>query len=381
MNLEQMNDQKKVVIITFCDQGGMLHYAQCLSGALNERCDTVMVTCGSAKTGADLCIAPKYAGVRRKLYEFYNPLYYIKLAREIVRKFDPDTVHLTSSSMGGLPFVYELKKHGVSVVFTLHDPDPHEENRSLWSRVVVKIHYRLEVLMMKHCSVLHVHSELHKRVLTPRIGKSGPSVSVIQHGAGLSPDVAAGVSIPVEFEGVSFNVSSSLVLLFFGRIEPYKGLGLLMSALIKRDYSSEVTLIIAGQGVIEQDVLRQLQASSVNVITLNRFIPDEEVGFLFKTADVVVLPYLTATQTGVIPLAYAFNKPVIASRVGALPELVEDGKTGILFKAGSCDQLGGCIERYAECHDLSIELGTQASKMMVQTLSWSVVAKRHFDNY
>ena len=63
---------------------------------------------------------------------------------------------------------------------------------------------------------------------------------------------------------------------------------------------------------------------------INTYISDEEVTELFTISDVIVLPYISATQSGIIPIAYAFKKPVIASNVGAISEVVDDGITGIL---------------------------------------------------
>ena len=381
MNLASINDQKIVVIVTFCDYGGMLHYAQCLSGALKGQCKTALVTRGEADTRADFCISPQYTGIKQKLFEFYNPFYYRKIARKIIRKYAPDTIHITSSCMGGLPFVDELKKNGVHVVFTLHDPDPHEEKRSLWSRFVSRVHRWSEITMMKNCDVVHVHSELHKEILLQRTGLNEPEISVIQHGAGLSPLVAVGCEVPSELKAIPKQGKKPLILLFFGRIEPYKGLSLLMSALISRNYSREVMLIIAGQGEIDQVALRSLREKNIQVYVLNRFIRDCEVKGVFEASDVVVLPYISATQTGVIPLAYAFDKSVIASRAGALPELIRQGETGLLHDVGCSRQLGECIESYAVDQKLASTLGEQAATMMSQKLSWKVIANKHLLNY
>jgi glycosyltransferase involved in cell wall biosynthesis len=72
-----------------------------------------------------------------------------------------------------------------------------------------------------------------------------------------------------------------------------------------------------------------------HVTLVDRYIANEEVGVYFSAADAVVLPYITATQTGIVQIAYAFGKPAIVTNVGGLPEVVEDGKTGFVVEARS----------------------------------------------
>ncbi|PIT85795.1 hypothetical protein COU36_01250, partial [Candidatus Micrarchaeota archaeon CG10_big_fil_rev_8_21_14_0_10_59_7] len=116
-------------------------------------------------------------------------------------------------------------------------------------------------------------------------------------------------------------------VLFFGRIKRYKGLQYLAEAapaIRKAVPGSRV--IVAGKG----DALdaRALEAQGVTV--RNEFVDDGDVAALFQKSAVVVLPYTDATQSAVALIAFAFGKPVVATRVGGLPEVVKDGKTGIL---------------------------------------------------
>jgi glycosyltransferase involved in cell wall biosynthesis len=95
----------------------------------------------------------------------------------------------------------------------------------------------------------------------------------------------------------------------------------------------DVHLIIAGEFYDDPSeyysLLDELNIDS-HVTIVNQYIPDEEVGWYFQLADLVVLPYVSATHSGVIPLAYHFLKPVIATSVGGLPDVVFPGKTGYL---------------------------------------------------
>ena len=119
-------------------------------------------------------------------------------------------------------------------------------------------------------------------------------------------------------------------ILFFGRIWKYKGLEYLIRAqpMITAAFP-EARIVIAGAGEDFEPYRRQM-AHPDRFIIRNHFIEPAERDELFRQASIVVLPYIEATQSGVVPLAYACAKPVIATRTGALSEAVEDGRTGLL---------------------------------------------------
>ena len=139
------------------------------------------------------------------------------------------------------------------------------------------------------------------------------------------------------------------VLLFFGFIRAYKGLDILLDALphIRRP----VTLVVAGEfyeGRKSYD--RQIERLGIRsrVKVLDRFLGEEEVRRYVSACDAVVLPYRSATQSGVIPLAYALECPVITTRVGGLPEVVEDGGTGLLVAPEDPRALASAVDRFYE---------------------------------
>lgn len=122
------------------------------------------------------------------------------------------------------------------------------------------------------------------------------------------------------------------LLLFFGFIRKYKGLDLLLQA-CKDLADKDILLVVAGE-FYEDEAVYQALIDSLGirdrVILKNDFIPNEEVKYYFSAADVVVQPYRNATQSGVTPLAYHFEKPMIVTNVGALPDYVPNGRTGIV---------------------------------------------------
>ena len=121
-------------------------------------------------------------------------------------------------------------------------------------------------------------------------------------------------------------------ILFFGFIRDYKGLDLLLRAMAdERIKKSNIKLIIAGEYYSNEkyylDLIKDLNIKDQLVLATD-FIPDSKVGDFFSACDIVVQPYKTATQSGVTQIAYHFEKPMIVTNVGGLPEIVPDGKVG-----------------------------------------------------
>lgn len=146
------------------------------------------------------------------------------------------------------------------------------------------------------------------------------------------------------------------VLLFFGLVREYKGLKHLLNALsiIKSedpDNTRRLRLLVAGDfagGRPEYDeMIEKLGVGSLIDIT-DGHIPIGEVEKFFAASDLVVLPYESATQSGVIQVAYSFDKPVLATNVGGLPDVVFDGKTGYVVEPLRADLIADAIKDFFE---------------------------------
>jgi glycosyltransferase involved in cell wall biosynthesis len=118
--------------------------------------------------------------------------------------------------------------------------------------------------------------------------------------------------------------------LFFGRIDKYKGIATLLKAYSKLE-EPKLPLVIAGKGNFTQEE-RALAESLAGILLLNRYIGDDEMVWLFEHAAAVVLPYIEASQSGIIPIAYKFSVPVIASDITGLVQFIEDKKSGFICK-------------------------------------------------
>lgn len=136
-----------------------------------------------------------------------------------------------------------------------------------------------------------------------------------------------------------------LELLFFGFVRPYKGLFTLLEAmaLLKGE---NVHLTIVGEfwnGADETQAFVHSHGLGGQVEVVARYVPDAEAAEYFARCDLVVLPYHSATGSAVIPSAYHFNKPVLATKVGGLPDVVVDGESGTLVEPCSSDALAQAI--------------------------------------
>lgn len=121
-------------------------------------------------------------------------------------------------------------------------------------------------------------------------------------------------------------------ILFFGIIRDYKGLDLLLQAFAKMNYKEQkLKLLVAGEYYSNEEKyqtqIKQLGLEE-DVIVVNQFIKDSEVGRYFCASDIIAQPYKSATQSGVTQIAYHFEIPILVTNVGGLPEMVPDGKVG-----------------------------------------------------
>jgi glycosyltransferase involved in cell wall biosynthesis len=137
------------------------------------------------------------------------------------------------------------------------------------------------------------------------------------------------------------------VALFFGYVRHYKGLDTLLAAWKHvRASRPNATLVVAGEFYEKPGPYEALAREAGNVRLVNRYIPDEEVEALFRAADVTVLPYRSATQSGVTHVAYALGIPVIATRVGGITETVHEGDTGLTCPPEDPGALAETIVRF-----------------------------------
>lgn len=140
------------------------------------------------------------------------------------------------------------------------------------------------------------------------------------------------------------------ILLFFGFVRDYKGLRHIINAMPEIvKYDSNIRLMIVGEFRSDKEhYLEQIKNLGVgdNIDIVDGYIPDSGIEKYFAASDLIVLPYESATQSGIVQIAYGFEKPVIATNVGGLPEVIADGKTGYIVEPKNPKALAEAVIRF-----------------------------------
>jgi glycosyltransferase involved in cell wall biosynthesis len=221
-----------------------------------------------------------------------------------------------------------LGRLGVSPVLDVHNPMPHE--RTPLARPLLR--YALGGV-----DRAVTHSEENRRVLL-----------------GMSPRADVRVApLPAlrELAGATASDRGGRTLLFFGHVRRYKGLDVLLRAMPLVLRREECRLVVAGEfyDPIERYEAIVREAGIDRHVEIHpRYVSNAEAARLVAAADVLVLPYTTATQSAVLRVAAENALPAIASRAGALAESIEHDVTGLLVPPGDPDALAAAVVRYFE---------------------------------
>ncbi|MFO7653641.1 MAG: glycosyltransferase [Candidatus Krumholzibacteriia bacterium] len=182
-------------------------------------------------------------------------------------------------------------------------------------------------------------------------------------------EARAAVGIPTE----------QRLVLFFGFIKPYKGVAHLIDAaprLRERFGPEGIRVLIAGDvyGDARRYTESVARSGAADIIDLRLgFVPDAEIERLFVAADLVVLPYVSATQSGIVQIAYNYDTPVVTTNVGGLPEVVHEGETGFLVPPGDPAALAEAVIRFfAEDWAQRLAAGVACEK---ERYSWDHLAR------
>ncbi len=258
---------------------------------------------------------------------FSNLLLQYKLYR-FIDELNPDVIHFNNQIYFTHFYLFAWSSR---VLISIHDPFPHSGEEADTRRLSSRVYQYLNNRFIKHHLLYNdlmvsAYAEDRgigeDRILTSSLGPYDYLRAVGQEAAPAKCD-----------------------FLIFGRIQKYKGIDLLLEAfvLVLQDFP-DATLTIAGSGAFWFDVT-DYRIPEKNLTIINRFIPGGELAGLLEGTKVVVCPYRDATQSGVVMSAYAFHRPVIVTNVGALSQVVEDGKTGFIVEPNNPEALADAMKR------------------------------------
>ncbi|HEY3128275.1 MAG TPA: glycosyltransferase [Acidobacteriota bacterium] len=229
-----------------------------------------------------------------------------------------------------------LAGHHIPAVFICHNVDPHELHflaRALRDTAFNKVRRFI------------VHSEKDRLALQqirPRaqiITARHPAYDFFEESPLSSESARRHLGLPEDEN----------LILFFGYVRKYKGLQTLLRSLPQVLKHERVRLLVAGEFYEPREkydrLIRDLGLQSC-VTVHGWYVPNEKVSWYFKAADLAVLPYHSATQSGIVPTAYFFDLPVVTTRVGGLPEVVLEGRTGLLVPPKDSHALADAIVRF-----------------------------------
>lgn len=219
-------------------------------------------------------------------------------------------------------FLYRKK-----VVMFVHDPFPHSGENILWQNCFKYIGYKYFtkfILFNQIQKDLFIkHYKLHnKKVVSSFLG--------IYEYITLFND-----SIP---KASLTSIPKGIRLLFFGRLSLYKGIDTLYNAFKNLPPNYDIKLIIAGKGDLNFTI-----ENLPNLQFINKYIEPNELYNLIYQSDIIICPYKDATQSGVVMTAFALNKPIIATNVGGLPEMITHMKTGYIIPPSNTNALINAI--------------------------------------
>ena len=343
MSSKQLRSEERYAVIgpTYPFKGGISHFTTILVKQLRQAGDVDFITWKRQYPGFLYPVDQKDTASKQvvkadalSLLDFYNPFTWVRTARRVM-KVRPSELILTWVTPVQAPIYVTIawlvrRMSPTRVVLLCHNALPHE--RKFYDTPLSR-------LMFKNCDRFIVHSEDDRGEVAQYAGDK--QITKAFHP--VFDEFNTGRAYDVDLIKSQLRLRNK-VLLFFGYIRPYKGLKYLIEAMpaIKAAHP-DVSLLVVGEfwskdkpeyvGLVNDLGLQD------DVVFVDHYVPNEEVGKYFAVCNALVAPYVSASQSGVIQMAYAFDKPVVATRVGGLSEVVQEGVTGLLVTPKSSEAI------------------------------------------
>ena len=297
---------------------------------------------------------------------FLKDLYYAYLFTRYINKKKYDTIHIIHTAKAFWFFLYFFLNR--KIVQTLHEVTSHEEKTSTVKGWILK-------LLIKNSNPVIVQSDISKE----RFIKFRKSLSSKIPNNENPKKIRFGLyeTYPLFAKKLEKSNTSKINILNFGRFEPYKGIHFLIDAVKILQDKYPIHLIIAGSGTPYFD-LKGIRSYEF----INKFLSNEEIVKLIQESEMVVLPYLSASQSGIPMTVFPFKKPVIASNLPGFREVIENGKTGLLVDNLNGTSLASSIETLLLNSELNQNIINNIEKKYCEgEFSWPFIAQETFNFY
>lgn len=327
-------------------KGGIAHYTSLLYRALAQKHNVEMIS--YKMQYPKLLFKKEQRDYSNDMFKIENTQFLINTANPFniinvgmqIRKKKPDLVIMQWWHPYFAPCYRILEQtigRTIPILFTCHNVFPHE--RFPMDRLLTKM-----VLKRGDCYIVHSKSDGDDL----RSIKQNAKCNVNPHPSYNAFKIRNMIKEQARQElGVS---QESKLLLFFGFVREYKGLKHLLNAMPKiKDNLQDIKLLVVGSfGNDKENYLNLIQENNIedSVEIIDGYTPDHEVEKYFAGCDLVVLPYESATQSGIVQIAYGFNKPCVVTDVGGLPDVVTDGKTGYVVAPQNPNEIADAIIAY-----------------------------------
>ena len=267
---------------------------------------------------------------------------------EQIRRFKPDV--LLFPMFHPWNSLIQRRLRGLPSIIFVHDPQPHPDLAG-WFYGILE---GLSIRRAERCMVLN-------NTMMDRLIQRGANPAKID----FVPIGPYRIIPSRKLVPLSKDVPT---ILFFGRIVPYKGLEILLQAYAGLRHHRTARLLIVGEGNLAP--FESMIATLPDVEIINHWITEDEFEDIFSQGDLVVLPYTSASQSGVIPIAASFGLPVIATRTGGLPEQVEDGVSGWLVEPGNIETLTSAVTEALDNPEKARQRGKALQLRYENQMSW-----------
>ena len=330
---------------------------------------------GAARTGA------RSGSVKNQGF-FYGARRWITLSKCLAlflwRRFEAVHFQWLGERETDYRFIRLLQWLGFKVVYTAHNVLPHNDQSAPTKLFFHKLYRTVDRII--------VHAESLKREMLEQFALDAEKIEVVAHGAYDLFCGREGISKAASRERLGIGEDKK-VLLFFGILRRNKGLDILLDAF--ETFSGrmqDAVLLVAGGGgrrspaEYYEKLIRRLRENP-RIKFVQQYIPTEEMELYFAAADVVVLPYRKASQSGVLLAAYGFGRAVVVTRTGGLAEAVEDGKSGLIVPPEDPAALAGVLQKVLRDPE-KLESMAQYAKLLGQTkYSWTAAAAGTIELY